>query len=229
MENTPLTNPSTLFQTVLRQQDWDQLFQRGRPLSFAKGDTLIARGTHGDSLFYIKQGRVEVSLVLADGSKAILNQMGPGETLGELSVLDGGVRSADAVAASDTVDVVAISRSHVFETLKIENSVLTGLIAELCARVRNASNMFEVKSEKSARIRLARTLLHLASKWGERNADGIVLIPGFSQTELGDFAGIARESVNRQLRHLEEDALILRDDVGIRLLDVDGIAETAQL
>jgi CRP-like cAMP-binding protein len=148
--------------------------------------------------------------------------------LGELAVLDGGARSADATAASPEVHLIAISRAQVFAILEGSSGVATALIRELCARVRNASDMFEVKSEKSARIRLARTLLQLAAKWGR--GDGMeTLIPNFSQSELGDFAGLARENVNRQLKAWEDESLIRRDADGITLLDTDAIALEAQL
>lgn len=218
-----------LLQSVLSLEDWERLTRFGRPLSFAKGEAIITRGTTGDCLYVIQEGRVEVSLVLVDGNKAVLAQMGPGEALGELAVLDGGARSADAFAASAEVQLIAIHRSHVLDVLNGSANVVSGLIGELCRRVRNASTMFEVKSEKSARIRIARTLLHLATKWGQRDGAGLIHIPGFSQSELGDFAGITRESVNRQLRLFEDEALIRRDDLGVTLLNVDAIADEAQL
>ena len=228
-EAETLADIGDILRSALSAGDWDRLIHRGRPQIFEKGEAIVTRGTPGDCIYLIQRGRVEVSLMLADGAKAVLDQMGPGEVLGELAVLDGGPRSADAVAASGPVQVVVISGSHVFEILDASSDVVSALIAELCRRVRNASKMFEVKSEKSARVRISRTLLHLASKWGERNSTGAVRIPGFSQSEFGDFAGITRESVNRQLKSLEEERLIRRDDTGVTLLDVDGIADMAQL
>lgn len=217
-----------IIRSALSTEDWDGLIAKGRSQSFVKGEPMIARGTVGDAMFLIQEGRVEVSLVLADGNKAVLNQMGPGEVLGELALLDGGLRSADAVAASARVEVIAISRSQFLAVLERSSGVVTALIGELCAKLRNASNMFEVKSEKSARVRLARTLMRLAAKWGS-SADDLVHIPGFSQSELGDFAGLARENVNRQLRVWEDEALIRRTGDGLTILDIDALADEAQI
>ena len=217
-----------ILQAALPAVDWALLLQRGRSLTFRKGETIIARGSTGTSMYLIRDGRVEVSITTADGHKAVLNQMGPGEVVGELALLDGGPRSADACAASAEVHLIAISQSLVFGILEGSSDVARALIRELCARVRNASEMFEVKSEKSASVRLARSLLHLAAKWGRASAAG-TLIPGFSQTELGDFAGLARENVNRQLKIWEDEDLIRRDADGITLVDADRIADQAQL
>lgn len=225
-ENAALS--SHILQAALPADDWSLLMQRGRAMTFRKGETIIARGSRGTSMYLILDGRVEVSITTADGHKAVLNQMGPGEVVGELALLDGGPRSADACAASAEVHLIAISQSQVFGILQGSSNVATALIRELCARVRNASEMFEVKSEKTASVRLARSLLHLAAKWGQAGAAG-TLIPGFSQTELGDFAGLARENVNRQLKIWEDEDLIRRHAEGITIVDADRIADLAQL
>ncbi|MEM7017639.1 MAG: ATP-dependent DNA helicase RecG, partial [Pseudomonadota bacterium] len=81
-----------------------------------------------------------------------LELRGPGEIMGEISLLDGGVRSADAVAASDIVSLIAIDRQTVLRVLKRSPDMVFAVISELCRRVRNASEMFEVKSEKQARV-----------------------------------------------------------------------------
>ncbi|MEM6388563.1 MAG: Crp/Fnr family transcriptional regulator [Pseudomonadota bacterium] len=223
---------SAILRAALGDQDWAELLKSGRRLSFAKGQTIIARGSLADNLYVIESGRVEISVTLADGNKAALNQMGPGEVLGEIALLDGGPRSADAIAASTDVHLIAVSHAEIYRILEKSSDVLTALIRELCKRVRNASDMFEVKSEKSAEVRLARALLQLAAKWGragDGGPDGGTVIKGFSQSELGDLAGLARENVNRQLRLWEDDALIRRDGKTIILCDPDAIAVAAQL
>ena len=139
--------------------------------------------------------------------------------------------SADAMAASDVVSLIAIERQAVLRVLRNSPDMVFAVIEELCRRVRNASDMFGVKSEKQARLRLARTLLRLSAKWGEPigTPEEGRLLRGFSQSELGDFAGLARENVNRYLKAFEDEGLILRQDIGIVLLDLEEIAETAQL
>lgn len=216
---------------ALPSQDWDALLELGRPVTYAKGRTIFLQGSMGQEMYLILEGRVEISVMSADGAKAVLNQMGPGEILGEIALLDGGPRSADAMAASDVVSLIAIERQAVLRVLRNSPDMVFGVIEELCRRVRNASDMFGVKSEKRARLRLARTLLRLSAKWGEHvdtHHEGR-LLRGFSQSELGDFAGLARENVNRYLKAFEDEGLIVRQEIGIVLLDLEAIAEAAQL
>lgn len=230
-ENLNLSEQRSILLCALPAQDWDALLELGRPVTFTKGRTIFLQGSVGHEMYLILEGRIEISVMSAEGTKGVLNQMGPGEILGEIALLDGGPRSADAMAASDVVSLIAIERQAVLRVLRNSPEMVVAVIAELCRRVRNASDMFGVKSEKKARLRLARTLLRLSAKWGEHigaHGEGR-LLRGFSQSELGDYAGLARENVNRYLKAFEDEGLIARQEAGIVLLDLDAIAEAAQL
>ena len=217
-----------ILRSALPSEDWGELLEHGRTLYFHKGDVIFSRGMQADNIYLIVSGRVEISLVLADGQKAILNEMGPDEIFGEISVLDRAPRSADALAASDDVKLIAIGRKQVYELIDNSSQVVFSLISELCKRVRNASEMFEVKSEKSAQVRLARSLLRLAAKWGTAERDQTV-VRGFSQSELAGLAGLARENVNRVLKQFEDEGLLRRDGEALILSDVDALANMAQI
>lgn len=217
-----------ILRSALPEADWVALENGGRPKVFEKGDTIFRRGDRAEQFFFIREGRIEISIVLASGQKAVLNQMGAGEVLGEIAVLDGGARTADATVASDEAELVAIGQRHLLDVLAHSPTASLALIRELCRRVRNASDMFEVKSEKSARVRLARTILRVSMKWGERR-DGATLIAGFSQGELGELAGLARENVNRQLGNWEAEGLIRREGETLHLLQPEAIADEAML
>lgn len=219
-----------LLARAMPKSDWDALKALGRPVTFRQGETIFLQGVSAKAMYLIESGRVEVSVASVDGHKSVLNQMGPGEALGEIALLDGGPRSADAVAVSDEVRAIAIDQAAVFRVLMGSPDVVATLIRELCRRVRNASDMFEVKSEKSAKVRLARAILRLSAKWGlPGTPETTRLLRGFSQSELGDFAGLARENVNRQLKAWEEAGLIARAEDGLKLLDLDALADEAQL
>ena len=211
--------------------DWDALLGFGRLVTFAKGQTILDQGADDKRMYLIRHGRVEISVTSLDGHKRVLNYMGAGEILGEIALLDGGARSADAIAASRTVELTAIEQADVLRALNCSPEVALAVIRELCRRVRNATDMFEVKSEKSAKVRLARTMLRLSAKWGQavETHPGARELSGFSQGDLGDFAGLARENVNRQMKAWEDAGLIVRNETGITLLDLDAIADQAQL
>ena len=96
--------------------------------------------------------------------------MEKGEILGEIALLDGQPRSAEAVAASDVTGTV-VRRETVVKALKNNNEACFSIIETLCARARNASEMFELQSLTSGNARLARCLMRVAQKWGQEQEE----------------------------------------------------------
>lgn len=188
-----------LFPT-LSPDDRKQLLKLGRPKSYPKGMTIFAAGEPGTLMLVIQRGRVEVSVGSHAGRRTIFNQMGPGEVLGDLAALDGGPRSADAVAASD-VDGLILPRQTVMSFLADRPDLAFALLQELCGKLRNLSDLYAAQSLTEGSGRLASAILILFNKWGEPSAcGGERLAQVFTQTEIGEFASLARENVNRHMR-----------------------------
>jgi CRP/FNR family transcriptional regulator, cyclic AMP receptor protein len=180
-------------------------------------------------MLLVAEGRIEISITSLSGRKSVLNYMGPGEVLGEIAVLDGGPRSADAVAASDVRGLI-LHRRDVLAFLQSRPAALFALVTELCAKVRNASEMFATQAQTEAPSRLARALLRLAERWGEQRPGGVLLPSAmFSQTDLGEFSGLARENVNRRLRAWASAGLVQITAEGIVLRDAAALREVADL
>ena len=90
--------------------------------------------------------------------------------------------------------------------------------------------MFELQSLTSGNARLARCLMRIAQKWGSEEADGTIRIQqSFSQSDLGELAGMARENVNRHLQAWMQEGLIMFDKGELRLLDPEALADYAEL
>ena len=79
----------------------DQLCRYARHATLKRGATLFSKGDPGNSLVAVISGTVKISVSSPDGRSAILNLIGAGETFGEMSVLDGQARSADAIASTN--------------------------------------------------------------------------------------------------------------------------------
>jgi CRP-like cAMP-binding protein len=205
------------------------LLARGRRRSYRKGEVIFSRGDEGAWALLIEDGLVEVSVMSLAGRKSVLNHMEKGEILGEIALLDGQPRSAEAVAASDVSGII-VRREAVVAALKQNNDACFRIIETLCARARNASEMFELQSLTSGNARLARCLMRVAEKWGREDSDGSICIEqNLSQTDLGELAGIARENVNRHLQSWVQDGLIHFDKGDITLIEPEAIADFAEL
>jgi len=206
----------------------ERLLENGTTKTFEVGETIFARGDEGGSIFIILTGRVEISLTAMTGRKSVLNHMGPGEVIGEVAMFDHLPRSADAVAAT-RVEGLSIGRSVITQFFVDKPEAAMALVAELCAKVRNASDMFEVQSQVQANIRLARCLLRIGEKWGRHEGAGYIIDQPFSQSDIGEIAGLARENVNRHMKTLIADGIVEQDGRKIVILDSEALKEIAEL
>lgn len=219
----------SLLLASVSEEEREKLLSHAASVSYPAGTLIYGRDAPGETMLVIETGRVEISVTAMSGRKSVLNHMGPGEALGEIALFDGGPRSADAVAASDVRGLV-LHRRDVIAFLRAHPDAMLGLVRELCDKVRNASEMFSSQSETDASARLARCLLRLADKWGDPDPDGHRRVPpDFSQSDLGEFAGLSRENVNRRLRSWAAEGLVALGAEGTTLLDEGGLAEIAQL
>ncbi len=115
--------------------------QRATKRKLAPGDVLMKKGDPGDSLFLIHEGWVKITTVDSKGEELILNKWGAGAAIGEMSLLDGGMRSASAVALEDT-EVLELSR-EAFEEIVKSPVVSLAIIKDSTRRLRFATTYIE--------------------------------------------------------------------------------------
>jgi CRP-like cAMP-binding protein len=214
---------------AMSDKDRVHLLKQGQTIRYKKGQTLFSRGEEGTWILLIQEGVVEVSVVSLGGRKSVLNLMEKNEVLGEIALLDRRERSADAVAKTDVLGI-ALNRQTVTNYLKKNIDACFGVIEMLCSRVRNASDMFETLALTSAGARLARCVLRFAEKWGVPDAEGAIRIEhSISQSDLGEFSGIARENVNRYVKSWSNEGLLSFNKGEITLHDTQRLKEIAEL
>jgi CRP/FNR family transcriptional regulator, cyclic AMP receptor protein len=226
---SPIKNTNSMILNALHSQGKKSLLAEAHQKSYQKGQTIFSRGEKGGWLFLIEEGLVEISIMSLGGRKSVLNHLESGDVLGEVALFDKQGRSADAIAITAVTGTV-IQGQSVFKLLENNNEAFYSIIETLCARVRNASEMYETQSLPSARSRLARCLIRVAKKWGEKKPDGSIHIKqALTQSDLGELAGIARENVNRYLQSWSSEQLILFDKGNITILAPDKLADLAEL
>jgi len=102
------------------------------------GTRIFHRGDPGDSFYVVSEGRVELSIDSTTGERRLLGTAGPGEFFGELSLLDGGARSADAVAAEAT-RAVEIDRADLAELFRLHPTAALDVLAVTGKRLRETN------------------------------------------------------------------------------------------
>jgi CRP-like cAMP-binding protein len=166
----------------------------------APGEVLFRKGDPGDALYGVLAGRLRIHANAADGRDALLNIMSPGDVFGEIALIDGLPRTADATAI-DAVELVMLRRSEFMELLRVENNLTLHLLELTCRRLRWLSEMVEDATFLSVPARLAKRLLRLAEQHGQSHEDGVFINLRLPQRAIGELAGISRESTNKHLRN----------------------------
>jgi CRP-like cAMP-binding protein len=180
-----------------------------RPVRFGQGQTLFSRGDPGDLLLLVGEGRIRLAVTTEDGRELSVRHAAAGDLLGEIAMLDEGLRSADAVALVPSL-VHVLRRSQFLALLARYPDIGLGAIALLCRRLRETTDQLEGIALFPIEVRLARFLL--VSLKGREAAPGkrVPLDMAMSQGELAQLLGASRPKVNAALGALEAAGAIRR-------------------
>jgi CRP/FNR family cyclic AMP-dependent transcriptional regulator len=191
--------------------------------SIRRGATIFAKGDAGNGLMAVLWGSVKISAPTPDGREAVLNIINPGEAFGEIALLDGRPRTADAIAMSDC-ELMVIDRRDFIPFLRGQPDIALKVIEILCARIRRTSEQVEDVMYLSFPGRLAKTLLRLTGGTGSHAAQRNVRI---TQRELSSIIGMSRESTNKQLRAWERRKWVRLERGGVTLLNPEALLKLA--
>ncbi len=133
---------------------------------FDSGEMLFQKGDPGDALYGLRRGRILITTSTAEGKRLTLNVLGSGDVFGEIALLDGRQRTADAVVAEPS-ELYVIRRSAFNDLLLRQPEIALRLIELLCERVRWTSDRVEEAYLSNLKVRLARRILKLAEDFGE--------------------------------------------------------------
>jgi CRP-like cAMP-binding protein len=192
---------------ALLEEELTELAHLGTRARYPVGRIVFEKGDPGDSLMIVLSGRIKIRSVSVDGREIVLNFIEPGQAFGEIALLDGRPRTAGA-ATLEACEVFILRRQAVLSFLEAKPLAAIRLIGVLCQKLRRTTQMFEEKILLSMAPRIARALLRLAGEHGRRIADGLLIDLKLSQSELGAYAGLSRENVNRQLGAWREGGII---------------------
>jgi CRP/FNR family transcriptional regulator, cyclic AMP receptor protein len=213
---------------AMQPAELDEILKFASERRVRRGQTIFQRGDNGSSMMAVLRGRVRISSVSADGKEVTLNVISPGEIFGEIALLDGQPRSADASAIEDTT-LLIVERRHFVPFLRQNEDLFLRLLSVLCSRLRRTSMALEEIALFDLPVRLARVLLKLAEDYGRPGSTGTRIEMKLSQRDLSNLVASSRESVNKQLRawreinvvDLQDGFIVLRRPAELqRLTDV---------
>jgi CRP/FNR family transcriptional regulator, cyclic AMP receptor protein len=188
--------------------------------SVGAGTRIFEKGDPGASLFAVLRGTVRISNQSTDGKDAVLNMISAGGIFGEIALLDGQPRTADAFAVSEC-ELMQIERRDFVPLVKENPDIALKLIEILCGRIRHTSEQVEDMTFLDLSGRLAKTLLWLAAQQGSSPAGKVSI----TQREIGQIIGMSRESTNKQLREWEDKKWVRLERGGVVVLSPEKLAE----
>jgi CRP-like cAMP-binding protein len=195
--------------------------------TFYKGSVIFSQGDEGDALFGVAAGRVRISASASGGREVFLNIMEPGDTFGEIAVMDGLPRTANAIALDDSA-LIVIQRADFLPFLEREPRLAIHLLKLMCERLRWTSELVE-SAFMEGPARLAKRLLILASLHGRAVRVGQLELR-ISQAELARFLGFSRQVVNQHLSdwrrlgwiELGRTQIVIRNTDALRAMIAEG-------
>lgn len=190
----------------LEASELERIAQVAIPRSFPKGARVFHEGDHSDACYVVREGEVRVTREHSDGRAIALATLGPGELVGELAMLDGGVRSASVEALTD-VELLALSAADMRGLLERNADITTKLVVKLAERLRETNERISRQSFQTVPSRVAGVLSQLVNEGGaEQGRDGVTI--RMNQVDLAQLAGTSRESVSRFLAVLERAGVV---------------------
>jgi CRP-like cAMP-binding protein len=217
---------SWLLQT-LPPGERDRLIQRLGRRRYASGQVIFSRGDPGSALLLVAEGRVRISVTSREGREVTLAILRAGELFGEIALLDGKERSADAVALGACV-LLALERRDLMDALRRSPDTALRLCAIVCARARATSERLEGAAVLTVEARLARLLLSLAPGHADDgqppSLDGTL-----SQSEIARLICSTRQTVNNHLGRWRRQQVLAQDGRLLRIRDPDRLRDIAEL
>jgi CRP/FNR family transcriptional regulator len=192
------------------------------PRKYAPSQIVFNEGDPCSGLYVVASGHVRIFKMSASGREQLLSIDGPGSSVAELPVFDGGYYPA-SVAAVDDVVLLFVSKQDFQELCLTHPQVALKVLRLVGARLRRLVGIIEELSFTTVRHRLAAVLLRLAKKEGKRIGDHIVVTLPDSDQEIASQIGTVRELVSRNLSRLQSEGLVDVDGRTVTIRDIKGI------
>lgn len=202
-----LTSP---FFAHMKPAELDELIASSTDRRAPKGTLIFSKGDPGSFMLAVLAGHIRVGATSLEGREVTMNVIGPGEIVGEIALLDGKPRSADATAAEDTT-LMMIERQVFLPFLIRHEGLVERMLVVLCDRLRKTSLALEEIALFDLASRLARLLVKLSDDYGRAVPGGTRIDLKLSQRDLSNLVASSRESVNKQLRVWREAGLLDMD------------------
>lgn len=206
----------------LTDEDLGHIAALAHRRTFRRGEVVFHQGDAGDALHIVETGRLKVVVYGESASETVLSILGPGESFGELALIDGEPRSA-TVQALEPAETVSVRRDEFLALLRTHPETNERLLVALVAKIRQLTDTVSDLAFLDLEGRLGKKLLELAGLHGSETGGVAEIEVPLTQEDLAGMVGATRASVNKLLGWYEDRHLIARRGRRITLLDPDRL------
>ena len=206
----------------LTESELSFLAQRAVPRRYGPGESVFTEGEPCSGLYVVETGHVRIFKSSANGREQVLSIDGPGSSIAELPVFDGGNYPA-SVTAIDDATLLFVSKQD-FQALCLSHpQVALKVLRVVGSRLRRLVGIIEELSFTTVRHRLASFLLRLAQKEGKPSTEGVEVSLPISNQELASQIGTVRELVSRNLSRLQSEGILKIDGRTVTVFDLKAL------
>jgi CRP/FNR family cyclic AMP-dependent transcriptional regulator len=191
---------------VLPQPLLDKIAGVATVRAFPKRSIIVSEGDETDSLYVMLAGKARVFVADDKGREVQLNQLGPGEYFGEVT-LDGGPRSASVMALEDCRCAV-VKRAGLTPFLEKNPELALHVVRKLARRVRDLTDNVRSLALMDVYGRVARLLLELAEERDGR----LVIGEALTHKDIASRVGASREMISRIFSDLSEGGYVRKEN-----------------
>lgn len=206
----------------LPDEDVRTLMSVAKRRTFRSGEVIFHRDDPGQVLYVIKEGKVKICLISPDGQEISLVVFGKGECFGEIALLDGLPRSADAIAL-EKVECYTLQRSDFHNSIMKNPKIAIQVLEVLSKRLRSTDQQVEDLIFLDVYGRVAKKLLELSEMHGTKVNGGTRIEVRLTQQELASMVGASRESVNKVVGYFTDKKFISSDKHRITLHRIEDL------
>jgi CRP/FNR family transcriptional regulator, cyclic AMP receptor protein len=201
-------------------EDLEKVVAASRLRTFRRGQVVCTAGDPGDTLIVVVSGQVKIAVRSADGAELILTVVGPSATMGEVSVADGGPRSADVETVTES-QLLFVPRATVQAVCARVPAAAQALTSAIAADLRRLTETTSDLVFLDLPRRVAKMLL------SQPRSDDGVISQQLTQEEYARLLGSTRQSVNIALRGFQRRGWIEMRDRSVAVTRPAALARFA--
>ncbi|HWO95295.1 MAG TPA: Crp/Fnr family transcriptional regulator [Bacillus sp. (in: firmicutes)] len=186
-----------------------------------KGDFLFREGSEARELYFIKNGKIQLSKLTPDGRELTFYISSKGELIGEMNLFCAASRHMLHAKALEDSQVISMDKDQLEQLLTKDQGLSIEYMKWMGERLQRTQTKFRDLVLNGKKGALYSTLIRMSNSFGIMREDGIELNLHLTNQELANFCGTSREVVNRMLSDLRKEGVISVDKGKITIHDLN--------